>query len=222
MKKKIFITGANGSLGIALVKKFSYEKYELYLNSRTSSPILNKLQNKNIIEIIKGDLTNENTIKSIAKKIKNRKIPILINNAGAYLNKEFGKLKNKEIKEIFNINFFTNVFLFRELLRLKVKNLTIININSIAGKQGSANESIYAASKHAMTGFYESIEKEEKLNKYNFINLYPGAFKSKITLKRSDFNNLIKPEEIADLIYKISSNYNSLKINNIFIKRKLY
>ena len=73
-----------------------------------------------------------------------------------------------------------------------------------------------------MTGFYESVEKEKGLNKFNFINLFPGAFKSKISNKRPDFHNLTEPSEIADVIYNLSKNYNSLKINNIFIKRKIY
>ena len=71
-----------------------------------------------------------------------------------------------------------------------------------------------------MAGFYESIEKEKRLNKFNFINLFPGAFKSKISKNRIDFHNLTEPDEIADVIYNLSNNYNSLKINNIFIKRK--
>tara|TARA_Y100000389_G_C17432870_1_gene503784 strand:- start:724 stop:1398 length:675 start_codon:yes stop_codon:yes gene_type:complete len=224
MNKKVFITGANGSLGSALAGKFSSENFELFLNVRKANLKLNEIKkiNNKKIEIIKGDLTKNKTIKAIAKKIKEKKISILINNAGIYLNKEFNKSNNKEIKKIFDVNFFSNVFLLKELLSLRVRNLTVVNINSIAGKQGSANESIYSSSKHAMKGFYESAEKEKELNGFNFINLFPGAFKSKITIKRNDFKKLIQPKEIADIVYQLSANYNSLKINNLFIKRKIY
>ena len=54
------------------------------------------------------------------------------------------------------------------------------------------------------------------------MNIYPGAFKSKITKKRKDFNNLMSADEIADLIFENIKKYRSLKINNIYLKRKLY
>ena len=224
MKKKVFITGANGSLGLALTKKFNDENYDLFLNLRKVDHNIKKfIKFRNSkIEIVKGDLTKNKTLKIISEKIKKNNVELLINNAGLYLNKEFDKIKYKEIEEVFNLNFFSNLFLFKEILQKKVKKLTIVNINSIAGYQGSANETIYSASKHAMKGFYESLEKEPKLNKFNFINFYPGAFQSKITKHRIDYNKLIQPSELAETIYNSVINYDSLKINNIFIKRKIY
>ena len=224
MKKKVLITGANGSLGFSLTKKFFTEEYQLFLNVRKINTQLNnliKLENKKI-RLIKGDLTKTNTINSIAKIIKKNKIKILINNSGIHSNKKFQKIKKDEILNVFNVNFFSNVLLLKEILNFNVQELTIININSVAGLQGSENESIYSASKHALKGFYESLEKEKSLHKFNFINLFSGAFKSKITRKRKNYNNLIQPDEIADVVFKLSNDYKSLKINNIFIKRKIY
>ena len=55
-------------------------------------------------------------------------------------------------------------------------NVLIVNINSIAGINGTANESEYSASKHALKGFYDSIEKEPNQN-INFLNIFPLSSK---------------------------------------------
>ena len=44
MNNKVFITGANGSLGLALVKKFSSENFKIFLNIRKNFPNLKKIQ----------------------------------------------------------------------------------------------------------------------------------------------------------------------------------
>ena len=72
-----------------------------------------------------------------------------------------------------------------------------------------------------MKGFYDSIEKEPN-NTINIMNIYSGAFKSKITKRRKDFSKLMEPSEIADIICKNLVDYNSLSLNNIYIKRKKY
>ena len=71
MNNKVFITGANGSLGLALVEKFSSENFKIFLNIRKNFSNLNKIQ-KNKVDIIKGSLTEETIIKSIANKIKKK------------------------------------------------------------------------------------------------------------------------------------------------------
>lgn len=220
MKETVTITGSSGSLGLALAKEFYKNNYTLILHSRKKNKdILNFKNKKN--SYIYGDLENIQTIKKLSKKINQFDSNIIINNAGVYLSKSFRKLKINQINKIIKINFLSNIFLLKNLKMLKKKKYLIININSAAGVSPSANESIYSASKHALRGFFDSIEQESD-NNFDIINIYPGAFKSKITKKREDFNNLMDSSEIANLIFENIKKYKSLKINNIFLKRKLY
>ena len=68
-----------------------------------------------------------------------------------------------------------------------------------------------------MKGFYESIDKEYFGKNINILNIFPGAFKSKITKKRHTYNILMKPADLADAIFRSSREYSSLKITNINI-----
>jgi len=220
MKETVTITGSNGSLGLALAKKFFDNNYPLILHSRKKNKKLLNFKNKNNF-FIYGDLENIKTIKQLSKKINQFNSNIIINNAGIYLNKSFNNLKIKQINKIINVNFLSSILILKNLKISKKRKYLLININSVAGVSGSANESIYSASKHALKGFFDSIEQEPN-NKFDIMNIYPGAFKSKITKNRKDFKNLMHSDEIADLIFDNIKKYSSLKINNIFLKRKLY
>lgn len=222
MKKTVIITGCNGSLGYELAKRLNNDQFSLILHSRKKSKKLINLRNRNSsIRLISGDLSNNNNIQRIAESINIKDFNILINNSGVYVNKPFKKVKEKEILNVFKSNFFSNIILLNKLIKQKIKKLLVVNINSVAGLSGSANESIYSASKHALKGFYESIEKEPN-NELSFMNIYPGAFKSKITRKRKDFSKLMNAKDIADIIYKNLTEYDSLNLNNIYLKRKKY
>ncbi len=220
MKKTVTITGSNGALGFELAKKFSVNGYDLILHSRKNNK-KKFLALKTNISYVTGDIGKDNTLNKIFIKIKKIKSNVLINNAGIYLNKSFKNTNLKQIDEIMNVNFITNIKLIKKISKLNYKDFLIININSIAGISGSANETIYSASKHALKGFYDSLEKESG-HSFSIMNIFPGAFKSKISKKRPDYSKLMSPNEIADIIFKNVKNYSSLKINNIFLKRKIY
>ena len=220
MKKAVTITGSNGALGFELAKKFSVNGYDLILHSRKNNK-KKFLALKTNISYVTGDIGKDNTLNKIFIKIKKIKSNVLINNAGIYLNKSFKNTNLKQIDEIINVNFITNIKLIKKISKLNYKDFLIININSIAGISGTANETIYSASKHALKGFYDSLEKESGHN-FSIMNIFPGAFKSKISKKRPDYSKLMSPHEIADIIFKNVKNYSSLKINNIFLKRKIY
>ena len=220
MNPTVTITGSSGSLGIALASIFFKKEYPLILHSRVKQKSVLKFKNKKN-KFIYGDLKNERTISKIINEIKKTKNSIIINNAGIYLKKNFDKINYQEIDKMINVNFISNVKLLYGLTKLKDKKYLIININSVAGLSGSAGESLYCASKHAVKGFYDSLESEPS-NKFEILNVYPGAFKSKITKKRKDFSNLMDVNEISKVIYKNINSYNSIKLNNIFLKRKKY
>jgi short-subunit dehydrogenase len=223
-KKIVLITGANGSLGYQLSTIFLKNNYNLILHSRKKNKkILSLKKNyKKKVKFFYGDLENKKKIKMLAKLAAKESVNILINNAGMYLNRPFGKIKIKNIYQIFEVNFFSNICLFSFLLKKKIKKLLIVNINSLAGISGSPNESIYAASKHALRGFYDSISYEKEMKNFSFLNIFSGAFQSKISKKRLDYKKLMNPKEISEVILQSSKDYNSLKIQNIFLKRKNY
>ena len=219
--KSIIITGSNGSLGFELSKKLSKHNCNLFLHLRNKNKTVESyFQNKKNVKFILGDIRNKNILKKISKSIKLSKSSVLINNCGKYLNKKFIKTNSEEIREIFDVNFFSNIYLLKSILETKNK-LLIVNINSVAGVNGSINESVYSASKHALKGLYESIELETRKN-IRFLNIFLGAFKSKMTKNRKNYKKLMEPNDLADLISKNIDEYQSCSVNKIFVKRRIF
>jgi short-subunit dehydrogenase len=74
----------------------------------------------------------------------------------------------------------------------------IINVNSIAGLQPDTKNPDYAASKHGLKGYVDSVSLDAYLNNINIINLYPRALSVGMTEGRADFSKLINPKELAE------------------------
>ena len=74
----------------------------------------------------------------------------------------------------------------------------IINVNSIAGLQPDEINPDYAAAKHGLKGYVDSVSLDAYLNNINIINLYPRAISVGMTKERADFSKLINPKELAE------------------------
>jgi NAD(P)-dependent dehydrogenase (short-subunit alcohol dehydrogenase family) len=77
---------------------------------------------------------------------------------------------------------------------------TIINVNSISGVCPDPKDPDYAAAKYALRGYSDSISAEAFQKNIKVINLYPRAMATGMNLGRSDFNELMDPDEIAKFV----------------------
>jgi 3-oxoacyl-[acyl-carrier protein] reductase len=224
--KKVLITGALGSLGFEIAKKYLENNFIVYLHCRNIKSFKKKKLLKNFYKnykIIFGDLKKDSTINKLFKIIISKKVDIFINNAGIYHNKSLEKISFQEVQNIFNVNFFFVVKILLKISKKLKNNLSlIVNINSLAGLNGSKGESIYSASKHATKGFFDSLDFDNISKKISFLNIYPGAIQSPITKNREEYKNLMRANEVADIIFNLSKNFKSLKINSLILKRKIY
>ena len=176
-KKIIVISGTSSGIGFYLAKELLKYKCKVIGLSRKKTNI----KNKNFFNYF-GDILIEDDQKSFLEflKIKNKKIDILINNAGVSKN----GYDLKDIKENVNTNFISTISLTKKLIDLmKNKGGSIINISSIASLYGFPNNPGYNASKAALNSMTKSLAND--FAKYNIRcnSLLLGYFKSKMTIK---------------------------------------
>jgi NAD(P)-dependent dehydrogenase (short-subunit alcohol dehydrogenase family) len=97
-------------------------------------------------------------------------------------------------------SFNNSLVVVRESLKfLKEKGGGIIvNVNSIAGLHPDTKDPDYAASKHGLKGYVDSISHDAYLSNINIINLYPRAVSTGMSAGREDFSRLIDPQALAE------------------------
>ncbi len=194
LKNKLaLITGANGGIGLSILKKFSENGADVIACVRSKNEKFEQLifdiskKHKNKITPIYFDLLKENEIEQGINKINSvsDKIDILVNNAGINQVSLFQMTSIKKIKEIFDVNFFSNLQLTQKLMKVMIKNKrgSIINISSNAAIECDSGRSGYAASKAALVAFTKVLSKE--LGSFNIrVNaVAPGLTKTNMMEK---------------------------------------
>mgnify|MGYP003623349187 FL=1 len=151
-------------------------------------------------------------------------LDILVNCAGVTLAGSFTEISVEEWDYVFAVNVRAPFFLCKESLPLlkNSKKPIIINIASVVGFKGYIHQSAYASSKHALTGFTKVLAKEVQPFGIRVHLISPGGVATEMVTKvRPDINpeELIQPEEIAEIIrYIVNHNGNGI-IDHFYIRR---
>jgi len=185
--KKILITGATGSIGHSLVKKF-YELDSIILATGTNVNKLDKLKEefKNIkIKSFKLDQHSEIEKFIDTCHLELGGIDVLINNAGITLDNLSIRLADENWKKVIDINLTSTFLMCKQTIKKMLKNKQgkIINITSIVAHTGNLGQANYAASKAGIIGFSKSLAIEYARKKININCISPGFIKTEMTDK---------------------------------------
>jgi len=227
-RKTVLITGSSKGLGRELALEFAVQNYNVIIQGRDESALQEvetQIKEKGV-ECYKvvGELTRTEVIKELADISKREKIVILVNNVGIYLGDSLENISIEDLERVMAINFFVPAILTKQILSLFLEGGRglIVNINSIAGKQGGNLETAYAASKHALKGFFDSLRLEVTAKGVRILDIYLGAMATQMTEKRKNPNLVMQPREVAKVIVKNCERYESLEIKELTIGRVKY
>lgn len=180
--KHVVITGTSRGIGLEMVKIFAENGHNVLALSRNVDPV--KLLNYQNVEARECDITKEDDLEEVRKYLNSRgTIDILINNAGAILNKPFKESKLDEFKHVYDTNLFGVVGLLQVILPFMEKNGHVVNISSMGGVQGSvkfAGLSAYSSSKGALITLTELLAEEYKEIGPSFNVLALGAVQTEM------------------------------------------
>ena len=231
------ITGCNRGIGKEAVRLFAEHGYNLICCIRKEneefSSFVSELKEKCLItaDILYFDMTDENSIKEALKPIlkERRQIDVLINNAGIATGGFLQMTSMKQLKEVFQINYFSHVLITQLITKLMIRQQSgcIINMGSVAGLDNFAGYTAYGASKAAMMAFTRTIARE--LAQYNIrVNaIAPGLTDTgmagqmaekawKEMVERTDMNRLGKPNEIAQMMLFLASDEASFITGQVY------
>tara|TARA_Y100001970_G_C14138677_1_gene805856 strand:- start:602 stop:1348 length:747 start_codon:yes stop_codon:yes gene_type:complete len=231
--KTAVITGGAQGFGLDIAKKFLSSGAKVYIwdidekeLSNASKKINNKNLNYNVVDVSNFDQVQ----KAVSDISINNKIDILINNAG--ITGPTAELWNYDIKDwnsIININLHGTFYCCKSIVPHMIKNNygRIVNIASVAGKDGNANASAYSSAKAGVIGLTKSLGKE--LAKYNIaVNaITPAGAKTKILdqmskehvqwmLSKVPRGRFLEISELSSMVCWLSSEENSFSTAAVF------
>jgi NAD(P)-dependent dehydrogenase (short-subunit alcohol dehydrogenase family) len=170
----VLVTGVSSGIGRAIASAFAAKGFEVFGTSRnphTTEPAFG-------VELVQLDVTDDTSVSSAVETVIQRagRIDILVNNAGAGV---FGAAEETSIaqaQQLFETNFFGLVRVTRSVLPYlrAQRSGRIINIGSVLGFLPSPYGSLYAASKHAVEGFTESLDHETREFGVRAVVVEPG------------------------------------------------
>jgi short-subunit dehydrogenase len=140
----------------------------------------------NEIRMLPGDLSNPEEVKQLANEALevHGKIDVLILNAGKSQRGLAAETEESVDREIMELDYFSNILIVKKLL-ISMKNNGgghIAVTSSITGKFGFPLRSAYAAAKHALHGYFESLSMEERKNNIFVTIVCPGRIKTEISV----------------------------------------
>jgi len=159
-KKTILVTGASSGIGKATALECSKMGASVIITGRNEERLnstFESLEGSNNQMII-CDLSSEDSINKLAEKLSN--LNGIVYSAGIVKTLPFQFVSSKEIKSIFDINFFAPVLLSQLLVKEKkiVKGASIVFISSIDGPiTAHIGNSMYSASKGAVTAMAKNM-----------------------------------------------------------------
>lgn len=174
------ITGATGVLGRAFAEEMMKRGYNLIITGRSAQKLellhseLKELGNGDI-KTFACDLTDAEQRKSMFAALSELKICMLINVAGADIQKPFGEYSQDKLTFQTRVNFEAAVSCCAFAIENRVETLRIINISSVSGVFPMPDFAIYSATKGALTSFSKAIAAEYRGKRVYVTAVLPGS-----------------------------------------------
>ena len=234
--KVVLVTGSSRGIGKATIIKFASEGYNVVINYIESDKEAQEV--KEFVEkeynikalTIKTDVSDEADVKSMVDTIikKNRKIDVLVNNAGIVFDRNFEDITIEEFKRTLEVNVIGAFIVSREVSKHMKSGSTIVNVSSTNGTKTISPECLdYNVSKVGLQSLTRDLAFQLKPNiRVNAIAIgwadtdmnkdlpkeYIEDENAKIYLER-----FAQPEEIAKAIYFLASEESSYINSEILV-----
>ena len=228
------ITGGAQGFGLAISKRIIQSGGKVVIWDIDENAVETALKeiNSNDLSFKKVDVTNFEEIEKALLETENElgKIDLFVNNAGITgMNAKVWDYPLEEWKKVIELDLNSTFYCCKAVVPHMIKNNygRIVNIASIAGKEGNPNASAYSTAKAGVIGFTKSLGKELADKNIAVNCVTPAAAKTRIfdqmteehinyMLSKIPRNKFAKVEELASLVTWLSSEENSFSTAAVF------
>ena len=206
--KVALVTGASRGIGCAIARALLDEGAHTFLVSRRREAVRKLAAAWNAAggraEALSADVTREREVNRLIARVKKRsgRLDILINNAGVFTYKPFGKTTLEDWRSNIDTNLTGTFLCTRAALPLlkRKRGGHILNIISVAGREAFENCSAYCASKFGALGLSRVLAEELRPFGIRVTAILPGPVRTKMIQKlglRVPKGRILEPEDVA-------------------------
>ena len=207
-----FVTGATEGIGRATAFALGKAGYRVGVCARTPSKVKQLLQDLGREEIEgaggPADVGDPEDVRRVLDQVTGAlgDIDLLVNNAGILIGKPLEELTLEDWDTTMSTNVRSLYLVTRAVLpgMRQRKRGTIVNVASLAGKNGFAGGTAYAASKHAVMGFSRSLMLEVRKDNVRVIAICPGSVDTSMMhhqpMLKAEPSRILQPADVAAAI----------------------
>ncbi|HEX3512183.1 MAG TPA: SDR family oxidoreductase [Solirubrobacteraceae bacterium] len=214
-QRAAIVTGASSGIGLEVARVLGEEGYGLTIAARRPEKLeaaAEQLTGEGFeLQALAANLGDEAEVQKVVTAHSERygRLDVLVNNAGVGVGASVADIETKRMDMQININLRSIVIFYRECIAMlraaaaEHKNALVVNTSSISGKHGEAWLSVYSATKHAVVGWTEAMNKEIGKEGIKSTALCPAFVDTPMT----DFvkeavpaGEMIRPQDIAESV----------------------
>jgi dehydrogenase/reductase SDR family member 7B len=188
--KTVWITGASSGIGEALAYAFAREGVTLILSARKATELERVKANcagAGAVHVVLLDIGDHKSVFSTVETTLKRlggSVDVLINNAGLSQRSLTRETAFSVDEQMISVNLLGTIAMTKAILptMLAQKSGQIVVISSIMGKLGAPLRSSYAAAKHGLHGFFDTLRAETHDEGLRVLLVCPGYVKTNISL----------------------------------------
>jgi NAD(P)-dependent dehydrogenase (short-subunit alcohol dehydrogenase family) len=214
-ERAAIVTGASSGIGLAIARMLGQEGFGVTMAARRAEKLqaaVDGLVGEGFdVHGIPASLSEETEIQKVVAAHRERysRLDVLVNNAGVGIGAPVGDIQTKHLDMQLDVNLRSIVLFYRECLSMlqsagaEHSNALVVNTSSISGKRAEAWLSVYSATKHAVVGWTEAMNKELGSSGIKSTALCPAFVDTPMTdfvkgqVKAED---MIRPEDIAEAV----------------------
>jgi 3-oxoacyl-[acyl-carrier protein] reductase len=208
----VFVTGATQGIGRATAVAFGRAEYRVGVCARTG-PDVEALVAEFRAEGIEAagaaaDVADPEQVRRAVAGVVGQlgEIGVLVNNAGVLIARPFEELTLEDWDATMATNLRSLYLVTREVLpgMRRRREGTIVNVASLAGRNGFVGGTAYTASKHAVLGFARSLMLEVRQDGVRVVTVCPGSVDTGLLrdqpMLKTKPDRILRPEDVAETI----------------------
>jgi NAD(P)-dependent dehydrogenase (short-subunit alcohol dehydrogenase family) len=214
-ERAALVTGASSGIGFAIARMLGEEGHRLTLASRRPEKLAEAAEMLRSdgfeVEHVAANMADEADIQRVVAAHRERwgRLDVLVNNAGVGVGAPVGEAVTKRVDLQLDVNLRAVILFYREcadMLRAagaEHRNALVVNTSSLSGKSGQAWLNVYSATKAAVIGWTQAMNKELNSDGIKSVALCPGFVDTAMTefirehVARED---MIRPEDVSEAV----------------------